>query len=90
MAKNEANEEALLNNKNLKYDYKVNMNILIPKMTKVLINCFYEENRERRNELFDKAVNNITQNLVPIRLGRNFPRREFSRKNKYPLNKKRF
>ena len=69
---------------------KVNMNILIPKMTEVLIKCFYEENRERRNELFDKAVNNITKNLVLIQPGRHFPRREPSRKNKYPLNKKRF
>ena len=90
MAKNEANEESLSNDKNLKYDYKVNMNILIPKMTKVLIKCFYAENLERRNKLFDKAMSNITKNLVPIRPGRNFPRREPSRKNKYPLNKKRF
>ena len=56
MAKNEANEEYLSNDKNLKYEYKVNMNILIPKITKVLIKCFYEENLERRNKLFDKAM----------------------------------
>jgi len=33
-------------------------------------------------------MKNITKNLVPIRPDRNFPRREPSRKNKYPINKK--
>ncbi|MGI6427297.1 MAG: hypothetical protein ACOX0L_06855 [Natronincolaceae bacterium] len=73
MAKNEANEETLSNGKNLKYEYKVNMNMLIPKTTKVLINCFYEENPGRRNKLFDKAMSNITKNLVPIGRAEVFP-----------------
>lgn len=65
------------------------MNILISKMTKVLIKCFYDEDMEKRTILFDKAMKNITKNLVPIRPDRSFPRREPSRKNKYPVNKKR-
>ena len=89
MAKAEANENVDINDPGLKYDYKVNMNILIPKMTRMLIECFCEDNPEIRAKLFDKAMNNILKNLVPIRPNRNFPRREPSRKNKYPVNKKR-
>ena len=89
MAKAEANERAKLKNENLKYEYKVNMNILISKMTKTLIECFYEEDMEKRIILFDKAMKNITKNLVPIRTHRSFSRKKPSRKNKYPVNKKR-
>ena len=89
MAKTEANENVEINKKGLKYEYKVNMNILISKMTRTLIECFYEDNPEKRTRLFDKAMKNILRNLVPIRPDRSFPRREPSRKNKYPVNKKR-
>ncbi|MFZ7121215.1 MAG: IS4 family transposase [Eubacteriaceae bacterium] len=89
MAKNEANQEFESNQENLKYEYKVNMNILIPKMTRTLIESFYEVDLEKRNKLFDKAMKRITKNLVPIRPNRNFLRRGPSRKNKYPSNKKR-
>jgi uncharacterized protein YkvS len=89
MAKAEANAIVESNRDGLKYEYKVNMNILIAKMTQTLIECFYEDNLEKRTILFDKAMKNITRNLVPIRPNRSFPRREPSRKNKYPVNKKR-
>jgi len=88
MAKAETNEKAELNKEGLKYEYKVNMNIFIPKMTRALIECFYENDPEN-SMLFDKAMIKITKNLVPIRPDRSFPRREPSRKNKYPVNKKR-
>jgi hypothetical protein len=89
MAKAEANANAESTRDGLKYEYKVNMNILIAKMTKTVIECFYEDDHEKRTIIFDKAMNNITRNLVPIRPNRSFPRREPSRKNKYPVNKKR-
>lgn len=89
MAKAEANETAKFNKEGMKYEYKVNMNILISKMTRTLIECFYEDDPKKRTILFDKAMSNITKNLVPIRPDRSFPRREPSRKNKYPVNKKR-
>ena len=89
MAKSEANQEVESNQEDLKYEYKVNMNILIPKMTRTLIESFYEIDLEKRNKLFDKAMKKIAKNLVPIRPDRSFPRRGSSRKNKYPGNKKR-
>lgn len=89
MAKAQANETAKFNKEGLKYEYKVNMNILIAKMTRTLIEYLYEDDPKKRTILFDKAMSNITKNLVPIRPDRSFPRREPSRKNKYPVNKKR-
>ena len=89
MAKTEANANVESNKDSLKYEYKVNMNILIAKMTRTLIKCFYEDDLEKRTTLFDRAMKNITRNLIPIRPNRSFPRREPSRKNKYPVNKKR-
>lgn len=89
MAKAEANEKAKLNKEGLKYEYKVNMNILISKMTRTLIECFYEDDLEKRSKLFDKTIENITKNLIPVRPDRSFPRKQPSRKNKYPGNSKR-
>jgi hypothetical protein len=88
LAKAEANEKAKLNKEGLKYEYKVNMNILISKMTRTLIECFYEVDLAKRTMLFDKAIENISKNLVPVRPGRSFPRKQPSRKNKYPGNRK--
>jgi hypothetical protein len=53
MAKAEANENSVLNKEGLKYEYKVNINILISKMTRTLIECFYEDDLEKRTLLFD-------------------------------------
>jgi hypothetical protein len=89
MAKAEANEKIASDAKGLQYEYKVNMNVLISKMTKTMIRCLYEDNLEKRNVLFDKAMQIIVRNLVPIRPDRSFPRKEPSRKTKYPVNKKR-
>jgi len=69
---------ALLNS----YDLKV-------KMIPMLVKSLCEDNHERRGELYTKTMLEITRNLVPIRPGRHFPRREPSRKNKFPYTRKR-
>ena len=88
IAKEEANSN-IVKKDGLKYEYKVNMNILIGKMVPMLVKSFCEENHERRGELYAKTMAEITRNLVPIRPGRHFPRREPSRKNKFPYTRKR-
>jgi len=88
LAKNEANEEVKAK-KNLRYNYKVNMNILIPKTRKILIKCLYTDDKNKRSKIFNQTMDKITKNIVPIRPSRSFPRKEPSRKNKYPLNRKR-
>jgi hypothetical protein len=82
LAKNEANEKADTEKSDLKYEYKVNMNILIPKVHRVLIECLLEEDINKRNKILDDAMQIITKNLVPIRPNRSVPRKEPSRKNK--------
>lgn len=89
LAKNEANEKVKMQKTGLKYIYKVNMNILIPKIRQVLIKSLLTYDVTLRNKIFDEAMNVITKNLVPIRPNRSFPRKEPSRKNKYPSNRKR-
>ncbi|MBN4050714.1 MAG: hypothetical protein COA82_11235 [Alkaliphilus sp.] len=51
--------------------------LLIPKMNRILIDCFYENDIIKRNMLFDKAMKNITKNLVPIRPDRSLLRNWF-------------
>ena len=89
VAKNESNDSMEAKKQGLKYEYKVNMNILIGKMIPMLIKGLCEEDGEKRGELYHKTILEITKNLVPIRPGRHFPRKEPSRKNKYPYTRKR-
>lgn len=89
LAQAEANENAIVNKEGRKYEYKVNMNILVGKMTKTLIRSLLEDDSHKRQMLFDKAMESITKNLVPIRPDRHFSRKEPSRKKKYPANKRR-
>jgi hypothetical protein len=88
LAKSEANEKVKEEKKDLKYEYKVNMNILISKIRQILIKCLLTDDTIMRNKIFDQAMSSITKNLVPIRPNRSFPRKEPSRKNKYSLNRK--
>ena len=88
IAKEEANND-IAKKEGLKYEYKVNMNILIGKMIPMLVKSLCVENHEQRGELYNKTMLEITRNLVPIRHGRQFNRREPSRKNKYPYTRKR-
>jgi len=89
MAKTVADEKPEAIKNGLKYEYKVNMNILISKATKMLIECFCEDSAEKRGEMYEKTMSMILKNFVPIQPNRSFPRREPSRKNKFPTNKKR-
>jgi hypothetical protein len=89
LAKNEANEDIRTQKTGLNYEYKANMNILIPKIRQVLIECLLTDDLNIRNKIFDEAMSVITKNLVPIRPDRSFTRKEPSRKNKFPTNRKR-
>ncbi|MBS3977047.1 MAG: transposase [Syntrophomonadaceae bacterium] len=89
LAKNEANERVELQKTGLKYEYKVNMNILIPHIRQILIKCLLTDDVNIRKNTFDDAMSVITKNLIPVRPNRSFSRKEPSRKNKFPLNRKR-
>lgn len=91
LAKNEANEKVVLKNedKNLKYDYKVNMNILIGKLKDTMVLMLLEDNPDKRKAIFHEIMEEISQNVVPIRPGRSNPRKEGHSANKNPVNNKR-
>lgn len=89
LALSEANEKVKEEKKNLKYEYKINTTILIAKIRPILIKSLLAEKASKRARLYNKAMAQITKNIVPIRPDRSFPRKEPSRKNKYPTNRKR-
>lgn len=90
LAKNEANDKIALDNKdkNLKYDYKVNVNILIGKLKDSLVLMLLEDNPEKRTKMFRRTVQEISQNVVLIRPGRSHFRRKSLKANKHPANQK--
>jgi hypothetical protein len=91
LAKNEANEEIAQKNedKNLKYDYQVNTNILIGKLKDSLVLMLLEDNPEKRKEMFRKIMQEISRNIEPIRPGRSNIRKMGLKAHKHPMNQKR-
>jgi hypothetical protein len=91
LAKMDAN--AIINeknkDKNLKYEYKVNTNILIGKLKNSLVSMLLEKSSRKRSKLLKKIMKEISRNIIPIRPGRTFARRMTLRANKHPLNKKK-
>ena len=91
LAKNEADEKIAENNqdKNLKYKYKVNTNILIGKLKDSLVLMLLEDNLEKRSAMLNRIMEQIPKNMVPIRPGRNKPRNMGRKAPKHSLNQKR-
>jgi len=91
LAKNEANEKIAQNNedKSLKYEYQVNTNILIGKLKDSLVLMLLEDNSDKRNEMFNRTMLEITKNMVPIRPGRSEIRKMGLKAHKHPMNQKR-
>ena len=72
----------------LKYEYKVNTNLLIGKLKHQLIGIILEKSTRRRKKLYKQLLNEIKRNRTPIRPGRSFNRVKGLRANKNGLNKK--
>ncbi|HEY5589013.1 MAG TPA: IS4 family transposase, partial [Candidatus Paceibacterota bacterium] len=75
--------------KDLKYEYKVNTNILIGKLKNSLVYMLLEENPRKRSKILNKIMKEVSRNIIPIRPGRSFERRMTLRANKNSLNKKK-
>jgi hypothetical protein len=58
LAKQEANEKIALNNKDktLKYEYKINVNLLIGELKDSLVLMLLEDNLEKRNAIFYRIM----------------------------------
>lgn len=73
----------------LKYEYKINTNILIGKLRESFIVILLEKNPRERSKMLNKLMKELAKNVVPIRPGRNFIRNKNLKSNKFPLNQKR-
>ena len=74
-----------------KYDYKINMNVLIGKMRIQLIELMIRRVffNEIESDRYEKMIEEISKNIVPIRTGRSNPRKQYKTRNKYRSNMRR-
>lgn len=74
-------------NKNLKYKYKVNINILAGWLKNILIAVMFTEDGEEQEKLYNIIVEKAERNLVAIKPNRTNVRKPYtSRRNKYRTN----
>lgn len=81
--------ERIENNKNKKYEYKVNMNILAGLFKKKYIEIIQIEEEKEKEEKYLKMVEEMSKNLIPIKPGRKYERRKMHSMNKYRSNLRR-
>lgn len=74
--------------KELKYEYKTNVNILIGKLKNNLVLMMIEQNENRRVEMLQDIMKEIVRNVIPVRPDRRNPRQKKFSRNKYPMNRK--
>lgn len=74
--------------KNLKYEYKTNLNILIGNLKDNLILLFIEKSPRKRNKIYKGIMNEVSKRRVPIRPGRQYPRNKKIKRGKYSLSHK--
>lgn len=88
--KNDANKDLEKNkNSTLKYEYKVNVNILVGTFREYMIKIAIEEDTLKRKQLYEYMLEEIMENLVPIRPNRNNARNHYRGRNKNRLNIRR-
>lgn len=78
LAKMDANDiiEEEYKSKGLKYEYKVNTNVLIGKLKDTLITMLATNNPWKRSRMFKYIEKEIQRNVIPIRPNRKFKRKE--------------
>lgn len=88
--RNDSNKVVKDNKKeNLKYEYKVNMNILVGTFREYMIKIAVEDDDDKRRKMYTYMLDDIVSNLVPIRPNRSNPRKPYTGINKHKLNAKR-
>lgn len=92
LAKKDANQviKEDFKNKNLKFEYKVNTNVLIGKLKDTLITMIITRNPWKRSKILKNIQHEIERNIIPIRPGRKFVRKDHkSTQMENRMNKKR-
>jgi hypothetical protein len=76
-------------NKELKYEYTQNRNILIGTLKDEFVNIVLIENTRKRNKMIRKIIQQLSKSTVPIRPDRHNKRNKFLVHTKYWMHKKR-
>lgn len=87
--KHEANEkiQKKQKNKNLKYEYKPNINLLAGWLKNILIAIIFVNSKKKKRELYDIILEKAEKNLVAINPNRSYERKPYtSGRNKYSTN----
>ncbi len=87
--KHDANEKVQLNQKkkDLKYEYKPNINLLAGWLKNILIVMIFAKSKKKKMELYNIIIEKAKKNLVAINPNRSFKRNPYtSRRNKYSTN----
>lgn len=74
---------------NKKYEYKVNMNIMVGMFRNSLIKIFLQTKNKDIDKAQEEFIREIKKYLVPIKPGRNFERKRMHSMNKYRHNLRR-
>jgi len=77
-----------MENKNNKYEYKINRNLAIGYVKDRFINILLEKDEKTVNKAYLKLIKKVKKNKVPIREGRKYSR-EVVHKRKFSLTRKR-
>lgn len=75
--------------KNLKYEYKINKNILAGKLKNSLIEMLLENDDDKKEMLYSKFIEEIKRNVVPVKKGRVFKRNKGINTSKYLKTQRR-
>ena len=91
LAKMQSDEEIQNKNKGkeLKYEYKTNVNIMLGKLKDKLILIMIEKSPWKRARMYRELLCEISMNSIPIRPNRQNPRRFKHYRDRYPMNARR-
>ena len=77
------------NKRTFKYKYKVNMNILAGIFKDEFVNVLLCSEAEESIKKYEEMIEKMKKYVVPIKPGRNYPRRKMHSMNKYRSNLRR-
>jgi hypothetical protein len=75
--------------KDLKYEYRPNMNVLIGTLKDEFILILMESNTKMRNKKLNILMGKVARSCIPIRPGRHYPRKDTLVNSKYSVNRKK-
>jgi hypothetical protein len=75
--------------KELKHQYKTNVNIMVSELKDELILIMMEKNEKKRKRRYNKLLQEIARNVIPIRPERHNDRNFKKSRDRYPMNARR-